>query len=291
MSRHRFLDYNALSLAELERLSRDGFVDPEPGVDETVEFDDQFERRSNELNRKPYRGAQRVSIVEQRQGPWSGNNQLGNSVEFAPDTNNRQTVLRVDEWGMPQVWTLMLGISHEELTTNDGFGVVAKLSAGSGGAVQDLEIDWIEGTAITLPMNALDVVAEYSIQDELPTNLVLTATAVRGRLAGAKPTRTQRFSIPDNSTSDAVLIPPKATSLELAWIQGDPSGAGTTSLLISSTTSALSSSVSRYTQAQLTAISNAGGKIPLPAGAHYWAIARAGTGVTSIGAAIWNIAG
>lgn len=179
-----------------ERLGEDAYVDEDPPVEDDVEFEDDFDRRAHELNRKPFSGIKKVSPLELRRGPWSGNNQLGSELEFAPDVNNVQTILKLDEWGMPQVWTVMLGTSYTGDVTDDlfGFGVEALVSVGCGGITQEFICDWVEGTTFQVPMNAINVQARYTIAQNalIPPDLRLKVNVARGGLTTRGPTSTVR---------------------------------------------------------------------------------------------------
>jgi len=160
---------------------------------------------------------QEVVPVEPRKGSWSGYNQLGIEVPFAPNANNEQTVLKLDEWGMPLDWTVSFGIATPTGVEGGGFDVTALLRFGSGGATQEVEIDWLAGSAITLPMNAVNVIARYNFADlesppEAPEDLRLRVTLSRMPCINARPTRSYWF--PTGMGADRVLIiPPFAKSL------------------------------------------------------------------------------
>lgn len=216
---------NALSWDDIGRMNQDGFVENENLETHPVFFDDQFEMRSRELQASPP-GMKTVDIFPSKQGPWSGNNQLGIGQLFAPDANNRQTILKLDEWGMPQMWTLCLGLSFDVNnwvvdSADASFDLTAVILFGIGGVVQEVEIDWLNGTAITLPMNALNVIAQFNpeLGDEAagtsspPTDLILRASVAHGTLVQAQPTRTFRFNI--SNANQTILIPPFAKSVRL----------------------------------------------------------------------------
>lgn len=113
---------------------------------------------------------------------WAGNNEIGQEVAFAPDANNRQTILKMGEWGFPEVWTIMLGIVYTpDVPDISVFNIIANISAGVGGAVQEFRVDWNSGTIIRCVMNAVVITAEYSIAASVPSDLRLRATIARGR--------------------------------------------------------------------------------------------------------------
>ena len=110
------------------------------------------------------RTVQKVAPVEQRRGIWSGSNELGYYLEIEGSTDLRKSVLKLSEWGMPKIWTIMLGVDTNNvnfLTTPTVFGLIAELAAGAGGTTQEVEVDWVNGTCVSLPMNALSVIVRY----------------------------------------------------------------------------------------------------------------------------------
>lgn len=183
---------------DIGRINQEGYVDTDPIGDHPRIFDDQFEMRSREKERTP-NNLQPVTIVPSRPGPWSANNQLGIEQPFAPDTNNLQTILKLDEWGFPEVWTVSLGLDFDELAlrATDFFGIIAILQFGIGGVVQEIEVDWKNGTSIPLPFNALNIRARYNIANlgrvisTIPSSLRLRASIARGTVSGTEATRSQ----------------------------------------------------------------------------------------------------
>ncbi len=216
MSDKDIFDYDDLDDEAFQRMVEDGFIQPEPGVGENTVFDDQFERRARELNRKPYSGSQKTTIVPDRKGPWSANNQLGIEQPFEESSNNAQTILKLDEWGFPEIWTVCLGMAPLSEFTGSGFDVTAVILFGAGGITQEVEIDWLCGSAISLPMNAVNVIAKYNLfsgeaQGEVPADLRLRVSLARGALPNARPTRT--IVIQDAVTH--IEIPPFAKEVTI----------------------------------------------------------------------------
>lgn len=165
--------------------------------------------------------------------PWSGSNNLGNVVDFSPNTDNRQTILKLDEWGPPEVWTLTLGIDNPGDWSNFNnppgtnlynFEATAIIEFGVGGATQTVEVDWIAGTEISFPMNAISVICEY---DEIFTTLNmlpppgLRLSAMLGRGCGQRkfaPLRTIKVPDLDTLTGDFFTeLPPFTREIEVAW--------------------------------------------------------------------------
>src|SRR5258708_4708280 len=107
-----------------------------------------------------------VAPIVPRIGWWSDYPQFGEEQAFAPDAQNRQQILKADELGPPEVYTLTLGISYTEQDWPGearAFEVEAEINFGAGGATQVVRIDWVQGAQISLPMNAVNVVATYNI--------------------------------------------------------------------------------------------------------------------------------
>lgn len=208
----------------LGRINEDGYVEDPSLEDSPVIFDDQFEMRSRELERRPG-NTQPIFDTYPKTGPWSRNNQLGIQQAFAPDTNNLQTILKLDEWGFPEEWTVTLGIDFDQqkwADTGSGFfGITALINFGVGGATQQVEVDWKQGASITLTMNALNVIARYELVPsesgatfEAPPDLKLRVTLSKGAGRNACPTRT--YLVGTAGASPAIVpIPPFAKSVYL----------------------------------------------------------------------------
>ncbi len=189
--------------------------------------DDFTERAARHVARHdPPPSAAAVIPYEMRHGPWTAYNQLGNAAAFAPDNNNEQSILRLDEWGMPEVWTVSLGMNFnfDAYPSNNYFDVTAIIDYGSGGTTQRVEVDWLNGNSIALPMNALNVTARYNLSaiataaygaPAAPTDLQLSVMVSRGNQTKTKPRRTV-FA----DSNDLVPIPPFAS--ELIWSPVNP---------------------------------------------------------------------
>lgn len=135
-----------------------------------------------------------VAPIIARNGWWTGNNELGYELEFQDNVQNRQTILKLSEWGPPVTWTVTLGIEHDLIATLDNrLDVKAVIEFGAGGATQEVMIDWREGNAISLPGNSFNIIAEYGDIDTPPSNTRLRVTMARGSLLNPRPTLTQAF--------------------------------------------------------------------------------------------------
>ena len=115
-----------------------------------------------------------------RVGEWTGSNQLGNEVAFAPDANNQQRVLHMPEWGPPEVWTITLGQRVQNLDVSDSYNVTGIIQFGVGGSVQTVKVDWMNGTQLSVVANSIDVVAFYA---DPPTFAAAPAVATAPKLS------------------------------------------------------------------------------------------------------------
>lgn len=198
----------------------------EPGINQDEVFDDQFERRAHEIQRTPS-SVNAVNVISAKTGPWTGNNNLGIERSFAPDSNNRQTILKLPEWGFPEMWTLCLGLIFDPNQWNPApgltpaFDVTAVIEFGGGGCIQTVECDWINGCAISLPMNAVNVIAQYNFDDvnegtdpsQPPLDLRLRANIVRNQFGTPiAPIRTFKNEI---LTGLTINLPPFARRMKV----------------------------------------------------------------------------
>lgn len=143
------------------------------------------------------KGVNVVAPVEPRQGPWTGNSSLGQGQAFAPDTNNRQSIIKTGEWGRPQVRTVSLALQYDRLAaSNSGvnFNVVASVLCGVGGTTHEFEVDWDNGAEFSVPCNSVQITAIYGSPFGgpfvPPSDLRLSAMVGEGRSWCTPPTRT-----------------------------------------------------------------------------------------------------
>lgn len=136
-----------------------------------------------------------VQTMDAQHGPWTNNPNYGANIPFSADANNRQKILKLDEWGPPSEWTLSLGMYYDESNAaNDiSFRIIADVTIGAGGATQTFQVDITRGVKIASTMNAIDVVVQY-VPDfaipaalKVPTDLRVTALLSRGCRAGNYP--------------------------------------------------------------------------------------------------------
>lgn len=175
---------------------------------------DSFDRRAKEIERKSHasQAANQVAIVEPSVGVWTGNNNFGYQTGFAPDVNNRQTILKMPEWGFPRLWTISLELENT-VTEYDGFNITAVIEFGVGGSLQTVRCDWINGTTLTVVANAINVIAEYRNVD-----LVTEGAGIK---VGVQVGRNQRpGGIPPRITILEAQVVAFATLLEIPRFVG-----------------------------------------------------------------------
>lgn len=204
---------------------------------------------------------------------WSGNNELGHEAAFAPDSNNRQMVLKLGEWGEPQVWTVMLGMTYnpELLSAASFFDVVAEVQAGVGGTVQEFEVDWCEGTQFSCPFNGLNVTARYSIVSgsptlDVPSDLKLRATVGRKPFASCMaPTRSILTPLiaAGTFTTEPIVIPKFARRMTPISSFGLSAPYAATTSYLWQNNPAIPSTIGSFTGAEFAA-SFGGNGIPIP---------------------------
>lgn len=152
---------------------------------------DDMARRTNED--KPVRNDSEltpVAVITPSAGWWTGSNNVGTEVAFAPDSTNRQTILRLPEIGAPEEWTVSLYLTAPpEDVLYSAFHVTARVEFGVGGSTQVVEIDWLNGAQITVPANALNIIAEYDEVDARAAGIRLGVQVARGRRGGNAPPR------------------------------------------------------------------------------------------------------
>lgn len=202
-------------------------VPPPPRVFQATEsrgmLDDFSVRAARQRARATPPGVPPVHPITLRHHPmFSGINELGREVPFAPSANNTQMVLKMEEWGEPQEWTVGLGMNYDRSQNpSTVFSVVAEILFGAGGTTQRVEVDWIQGSAISVPANAIVVNATYPLNNvasnvAVPSDLVLRATVARRPSSNARPTRSHRQTFPTTVNTIVDEIPPFAKKLDIA---------------------------------------------------------------------------
>jgi hypothetical protein len=193
------------------------------GEDEEMSYSDYRGIYDNVPTSRNTTGPIPVTPVEARRGPWTGNPNLGQFIQFAPTLGNRTSILKMGEWGMPSVRTVTLGIEVVDESIDSSFAMVAEVIVGAGGTTKTFEMDWKNGTSFTLPMNAIEVVAKpHPDSDVGPLeNIRLAAWIGEGSRVNRRPTYTVLLKdfgtglplIPTGSSSQRITIPNFATAV------------------------------------------------------------------------------
>ncbi len=205
-------DYGAIDELAAMGIGDRGYTEVNPPVGSDELFHDQFERRASEIHRNPS-NLTPACIIPQKSGPWSRNPQLGSVQDFQPAANNEQTILKLDEWDAPQVWSVMLGLTFSD--TSADFSVIAKIRPGTGGFTEEFEMDWQPGVTFNVCMNAINIIASYDNVTSVPNNLRLSAMLAKRPLHGTSPQRTFRSTVAGGGGVDVIRIPKYAKRLHL----------------------------------------------------------------------------
>lgn len=240
-----------------------GYANVEPARGGDLLFEDQFERRAREIDRKPI-GTKSVILTPSKRGPWTDNAQFGIEQEFAPDANNRQTILKLPEWGFPQVWSVMLGITIPTTPTLQ-YNVMASVEIGVGGTTETVEIDWTNGTAFSLVTNALNISAFYFRSSNIPSGLRLKAMVGRRSIPGTAPKRSFSAVIPPLGGTSSFFIEKYTKSFTLLPRSFSVSPY-TADFLVQFSTSFTSPIFAEWTGAQILALGT-GATFDIPGGA------------------------
>ena len=246
-------------------------------------------------------GTPEVTFAYPRKGVWSGDNQLGVELPFELDANNQQTIFKMDEWGFPKVWTVSLGIElPKPLIEGQIFDVVAQVSFGSGGIIQDFEVDWVEGTIFSLPLNAINVRARWSSRALIagifpPKGIRISTMIAEGALRHARATFTNFFGGLDPGESVVGFGAFQPIHAFAKSVVVTPTGPGDAANLYDP-----ASSLSFFMNENIAVpapILNIPGdllgptasfKVPIPATARYWTFTNGGAAPVS-GNLIWNL--
>lgn len=193
---------------------------------------DDFTLRAARLqSRQPVNIPSYYELPLRQHALWSGNNELGIETGYQPDGDGFQTILKLGEWGPPEVWTVTLGIAYDiSLVPGGGdgqFGIDGLIRYGSGGVTQEVEVDWAEGVAISMPMNAVNVIARYSDttgKNNTPADLRLRVNLAPGGHQRGFATKSTKIFI-ESAASEVVAIPKFARRLSVQRGFGSTGGA------------------------------------------------------------------
>lgn len=152
------------------------------------EDEDMAKRYPNIADDRRQPAVPRVAVITPRTGGWSGDNQLGYQAKYGPDQRGTQTILKLDEWGPPEVWTVSLFVD-QKFAQFDGFDIKALINFGAGGSTQVVKMDWLNGAQISLPMNAINVQAIFESVDVTTegAGLSIGVQVARGARGGTTP--------------------------------------------------------------------------------------------------------
>ena len=179
--------------------------------------------------------------VAVRTGPWSGNNQLGNFITgvyvdggvdggtgqaisvfqpgiYVPESR-RLALLKLDEWGMPQMWTMSILADGFQGKKPVGFGnPKVEIIFGSGGSSSKVLVDLEPDLCITMPCNSLK--ADIVFEDSATIGVGIAGATVYSQLglglrpANFSPVLTQGITVPAASNIN-VPVPAFARRVEL----------------------------------------------------------------------------
>jgi hypothetical protein len=158
------------------------------GCEPPLSEDDMAKKYPNITDDRRQPAVPRVATITPRTGGWSGDNQLGYQAKYGPDRRNTQTILKMDEWGPPEIWTISLFVD-QKFESFDGFNISARINFGVGGSTQVIEMDWLNGAQISLPMNAVNVEALFESVDVTTegAGLSVGVQLARGTRGGTQP--------------------------------------------------------------------------------------------------------
>lgn len=238
----------------------------------------------------------KVALAYPRTGVWSGKNQLGFEMPFDPNAATPQTILKLDEWGFPRNWTVSLGVRFDtELAATEAFDAVAIVDFGSGGIMQQVNVDFVDGTVFCLPMNAINVrcvlnpLQAFSATP-VPNGVKVSVLLAHNAPARSRATFTHFLNLPPGSTSSAgfpnLRIPLFAKSVQILPLNNSDNP-----LVYSAAFSIkfFANSLATIPVASVTGDHlTPGTKIPIPALARYFVAEN--TGATAmVASSIWNL--
>lgn len=233
-----------------------------------------------------------VQLAYPRTGVWSGHNQLGFEIPYDPNATTAQTVLKLDEWGFPEVWTVSLGIRYQhELLDGEFFDCTAEIDFGSGGIMQTFDVDWVDGTVFSLPMNALNVRARWNdaaaaLGLGAPGGIQISTILSRGAPARSRATLSKFFALvhAGESPSTSTGLPHDKIPRFAKSAQVVPSTAADVGILYGANFELSFFANSQTTNTLLTVLGNFLGpnvKVPIPPFARYYGLKINGAQSTS----------
>lgn len=162
---------------------------------------------------------------------WTSNNSLGFELVIGNDATEtdifERTVLKLDEFGMPETWTLSVSTNFDarrNVNDNQAFFLAGLLEIGSGGVVDQIEFDWRNGSTFRLPMNALNLKVRGVFGDPaggpgsiVPPNFAVRAILARSNQSGLPPQATVVANATNGAldpSNSAVAIPKYAKTFK-----------------------------------------------------------------------------
>lgn len=191
---------------------------------------DDFSLRAARQQARQAPGTPPVFPLPLRNHPlWSGNNSLGFElpiIDVSETAVFERTVLKLDEWGMPDVWTVVLSTNFQSqfgINDDQAFLLIGEIEFGAGGAVDQVTVDWLNGTVLRLPMNALSVKVRGVAGDpaggagsEIPEGLAVRVLLSKANHSGLTPQLTSAGQVASGGgldpSSGATTIPKYAKS-------------------------------------------------------------------------------
>jgi hypothetical protein len=171
-------------------------------------------------------GIPAVATVQPKTGWWTGNNQLGTTQAYQASSVNRQTILKMDENGPPEIWTIALGLQYNgDFDEGENFNMKAVINFGVGGATETITMDWILGAMISLPLNSVNVIVEYTgVSIGEGQNITAIAQVAKGFIPHGKPriTIAENITVGPGANSKSFVIPAFVEKIFIAGAD-DPS--------------------------------------------------------------------
>jgi len=274
----------------------------ESGRGERVLLDPRVDEAALAMSKRD-KGTPMVQLAYPRKGIWSGANQLGVELPFNPPSSagpegDMVTIFKMDEWGFPEDWTISLGLRIENpLPVGTIFDAIGNLSFGAGGITQTFEVDWVQGTILTLPMNAINVKARFNdlgafFGFAVPEGVHLSVIAARGATRHCRATRTIFLNIPAGVApmfSPVFEVPKFAKSVNIL-----PASAADAAIIFSAAFRFHFRANSDPASTDVAVIPGTflpptiAGKVQIPAFAHYFTVENTG-GAATQGSAVFGL--
>ena len=219
----------------------------------------------------------RVAETFPRNGSWTGNVNLGAMLLSGKST--QQSVLKLDEWWMPHVWTLSLWNRPSRAIPGDFppegqflESTIARVDFGAGGATQSFEVDFVQGVMLSMPANTIQV----ALLSPATLAEIYAQVAIGTRGPSGTPHRsiTQNLAILNATNSPVFRVPAFTDKIEV--LPGKNSGAAIDSATITLEFSTVIGFTDIILSVSLQTITRYwGGLVTIPTGAAYVRITNA----------------